>query len=163
MKKKYGHTIENELLFKCFEGDPGDDIAGVNGITRNTLIKFFPDVAKEKYTYKKLVEECYEAKKNKKFAKRKVYDKIIGASDELYRNAKLMNLKNPFLSEDAKRLVDVVKHGTLDETREITNAMSLFTKEGLMIYVGQEYAQDFFSPFYMLMSKEKEYSNRMKM
>lgn len=161
-EKKYGHTIENELLFKCFEGDDGDDIGGVLGINRNTLIKYFPDIVKEKYLYSRLIEESYEAKKDKKKAKRKIYDKIIGAEHILYRNAKLMNLKKPFLNLEAKKLVEIVKHGTLDETREIVSAISLFTKEGLMIYVGQEFSQDFFSPFYMLMSKEKEYSNKMK-
>jgi 5'-3' exonuclease len=162
-EKKYGHTIENELLFKSFEGDKGDDIAGVNGITRNTLIKFFPNIAKEKYLYSRLVEECYEAKKDKKNGKRKIYDKIINAEHDLKRNGKLMNLKKPFLNIEAIKLIDIVKHGTLDETRDITSAMSIFTNAGLMIYVGEEFSQDFFSPFYMLMSKEKEYSNKMKM
>jgi 5'-3' exonuclease len=161
-EKKYNHTIENELLFKCFEGDKGDGIAGINGITRNTLINFFPNIAKEKYLYTRLVEECYEAKKNKKTGKRKIYDKIIEAQHDLYRNARLMNLKKPFLNVEARKLVDVVKHGTLDETREITSAMSIFTSAGLMIYIGDEFSQDFFSPFYMLMSKEKEYSSKMK-
>ncbi len=161
-ESKYGHTLENELLFKCFEGDDGDDIGGVNGITRNTLIKYFPNIAKEKYLYSQLVEECYEAKKDKKTGKRKVYDKIIEAEHDLYRNAKLMNLKKPFLNSEAIKLVEIVKHGTLDETREIMSAISLFKKEGLMMYVGEEFSNEFFSPFYMLMSKEKEFSNKMK-
>ena len=162
-EKKYGHTLENELLFKCFEGDDGDDIGGVIGITRNTLIRYFPNIAKEKYLYNQLVEECYEAKKDKKTGKRKVYDKIIESKDILYRNAKLINLKKPFLSPEAKKLVDVVKYGTLDETREVASAIALLAKEGLMIYVGEEFANDFFSPYYMFMTKEKEYSNKMKM
>lgn len=161
-EKKYGHTLDNELLFKCFEGDDGDDIEGVHGVTRNTLIKFFPNIVKEKYLYSRLVDECYEAKKNKKTGKRKVYDKIIQAEHVLYRNAKLMNLKEPFVNAEAKREVEIIKHGILDESREITSAMSLFTEAGLMIYVGQEYSTDFFSAFYMLMSKEKEYSKKMK-
>jgi DNA polymerase I len=162
-EKKYGHTLDNELLFKCFEGDDGDDIGGVLGITRDTLIRFFPNIAKEKYLYSQLVEESYEAKKDKKLAKRKIYDKVIQAKDILYRNAKLMNLKKPFLNDEARKLVDIAKHGTLDESREISSAISLFTKEGLIIYVGQEYSMEFFSTFYMLMTKEKEYSQKMKM
>lgn len=162
-EKKYGHTLDNELLFKCFEGDDGDCITGVHGITRDTLIKFFPNIVKEKYLYEKLVEECYEAKKDKKIGKRKIYDKILECRDILYRNAKLMNLKKPFLNAEARKLVDIVKHGTLDEEREITSAIALFSKEGLMMYVGQEYSADFFSPFYMLMTKEKEYSKKMKL
>ena len=162
-EKKYNHTLDNELIFKCFEGDDGDDIEGVNGITRNTLIKYFPNIAKEKYLYSRLVEECYEAKKDKKTGKRKVYDKIIQAEHVLYRNARLMNLKKPFLTKEAKNMIEVVKHGTLDETRDISSAISFFYKEGLITYIGAEYQQEFLSPFYMIMSKEKEYSNKMKM
>ena len=43
-EEKFGHTLDNELLFKCFEGDDSDEIGGVNGITRNTLIKYFPNI-----------------------------------------------------------------------------------------------------------------------
>jgi DNA polymerase-1 len=162
-EEKYGYTVDNELLFKCFDGDDGDGIGGVFGITRETLIKYFPNMKKEKYLYKQLIEECYEAKKDKKIGKRKIYDKIIEAQDVLYRNAQLINLRKPFLNAEAKKLVDIVKHGTLDDTREIISAISLFTQEGLIVYVGQEFADNYFSPFYMLMSKEKEYTKKMKL
>lgn len=162
-EEKFGHTLDNELLFKCFEGDDSDKIGGVNGINRNTLIKYFPNIAKNKYLYKQLIEECYECKKDKKLGKRKIYDKIIEAEHILYRNARLMNLKKPFLNSEARKLVDVVKYGTLDNTREIINAISLTTKEGLMIHIGSQYIDVYFSPFYALMTKEKEYSNKMKM
>ena len=161
-EKKYGHVLENELLFKCFEGDDGDGITGVSGINRNTLIKYFPNIAKEKYLYKQLVDESYEAKKDKKIGKRKIYDKIIECEDILYRNAKLMNLKQPFLNSSSRQLVETVKHGTLTDERKIANAITIFKEAGLMIYVGEEYVNNFFSAFYMLMSKEQEYVNKMK-
>lgn len=162
-EEKYGHTLENELLMKSFEGDKGDDIGGVLGITRDTLMKYFPAIKTEKYTYARLREEAYEAKKDKKIGKRKIYDKVIQAEYVLYRNAKLMNLKKPFLSNEAIKQVNVVKNGILDDSREITSAIGLFREEGLMNYVGEEYSQDFFSTFYMVMLKEKEYAQKMKL
>lgn len=159
-EEKYGYVVENELIFKCFEGDKSDGIEGVHGITRKKLIKYFPNIIKEKYLYGRLVEESYEALKKKKL---KVYNTIIEAEHILYRNAKLMNLKKPFLNSEAIKLVEIVKHGTLDDTREIGKALAIFVKDGLMIHIGQEFADSFFSPFYMLMSKEKEYANKMKM
>lgn len=161
-EKKFGHSLENELLMKCFEGDDSDDISGVQGITRETLMKYFPSIKTDKYTYKRLVEECYEAKKDKKIGKRKIYDKIIQAEEILYRNARLMNLNKPFVNKEAIELVDTVKHAVLDDSRDITSAMGLFREEGLMFHVGEEYAQSFFSPFYMIMTKEKEYAKKMK-
>lgn len=161
-EKKYNHTLDNELLFKSFEGDKGDGIEKVKGINRQTLIDWFPNIAKEKYTYQRLVDECYEAKKDKKRGKALIYDKIINAQDVLYRNAKLINLKKPFLNKEARHLVDIVKHGTLEE-REISTAINTFREHGLMIHVGEDYVDLFFSPFYSLMLKEKDYANRMKL
>ena len=161
-EKKFGHTIENELLMKCFEGDDSDDIGGVNGVTRDTLIKYFPGIKTEKYTYKMLVDECYEAKKDKKIGKRKIYDKIIESRDILYRNAKLMDLNRPILTQEAINLVDTVKHAVLDKDREIKSAMQLSKDEGLMYHIGEQYADSFFSAFYMIMTKEKEYAKKMK-
>jgi len=154
-----GHTIDNELLFKCFEGDSSDKIDGVKGINRETLIKYFPNIAKEKYLYSRLVEESLEAKKKKKL---KIYDKIIEAQSVLYRNARLMNLKKPFLNEEAISKVDAIKHGTLGEDRSIENAVSLFIKDGMISHLQNGNLEDFFSPFYRIMTKEIEYSKKMK-
>jgi len=161
-EEKYGHTLDNELLFKCFEGDDSDEIGGVNGIIRDTLIKYFPNIAKEKYLYSKLKEECFEAKKDKKIGKRKIYDKIIEAESILYRNARLMNLKKPFLNEEAIKGVDAVKHGTLDSSRSVEQAISKFINDGMINHIHDNNLENFFSPFYRIMTKEKEYSQKMK-
>ncbi len=68
-KKLYEETykciVENELLLKCFDGDSADEITKVGGVTREKLFEHFPRLRTEKYTYKMLVAECYEAKKDK--------------------------------------------------------------------------------------------------
>ena len=158
-ESKHGHTIDNELLFKCFEGDSSDKIEGVKGINRETLIKYFPNIAKEKYLYSRLVEESMEAQKKKKL---KIYDKIVEAQSVLYRNARLMNLKKPFLNEEAINKVDAIKHGTLGEDRSIENAVSLFIKDGMIGHLQDGNLEEFFSPFYRIMTKEIEYSKKMK-
>lgn len=158
-ESKNGHTIENELLFKCFEGDSSDKIEGVKGINRETLIKYFPNIAKEKYLYSRLVEESIEAQKKKKL---KIYDKIVEAQSILYRNAKLMNLRKPFLNEEAINKVDAIKHGTLGDDRSIENAVSLFIKDGMIGHLQDGNLEEFFSPFYRIMTKEIEYSKKMK-
>lgn len=158
-ESKYGHTIDNELLFKCFEGDPSDKIEGVKGINREILIKYFPNIAKEKYLYSQLVEESLENKKKKKL---KIYDKIIEAESILYRNARLMNLRKPFLNDEARSKVDAIRYGTLGEDRSIEKAVSLFIKDGMIGHLENGSLEDFFSPFYRIMTKEVEYSKEMK-
>ena len=156
---KYVHIIDNELLFKCFEGDKSDKIEGVKGITRETLIKYFPNIKKEKYLYSRLVEESLEAQQKKKL---KIYDKILESESILYRNARLMNLKKPFLNDEAIKKVDAIKHGTLGEDRSIEQAVSLFIRDGMISHLQDGSLEDFFSPFYRIMTKEVEYSKGMK-
>ena len=150
------------MLFKCFEGDTSDEIGGVNGITRDTLIKYFPRIANEKYTYSKLIEECFEAQKDKKIGKRKVYNKIIESESVLYRNAKLMNLKKPFLNQEAIDQVDVIQKALMDNSRSVETAISLFIKDGMINNIQDNSLENFFSPFYRIMTKEREYSQKMK-
>lgn len=158
-ESKYGHIIDNELLFKCFEGDKSDKIEGVKGITRETLIKYFPNIKKEKYLYSRLVEESLEAQKKKKL---KIYDKVLESESILYRNARLMNLKKPFLNDEAINKVDAVKHGILGSDRSVEKAVSLFIRDGMISHLQNGSLEDFFSPFYRVMTKEIEYSKNMK-
>jgi DNA polymerase I len=166
-KEKFGYTVENALLFKCFEGDSSDDIEGVKGITTSTILKNFPDSANEKYTYSRLVEESYkinEARTNGK-PKKKPLDtlkKIIDSEHILYRNAKLMNLKKPFLNQEAIDMVDSVRLQPLECDRSIEVAMEMFAKDGMVQHIWDRNLHNFFGPFYNLKSKEKEYEESLK-
>lgn len=155
-KEKFGYTVENALLFKCFKGDDSDGIEGIKGIGIPTLLKHFPDMANEKYTYGRLVEECYEKQKNKKL---KTYEKIIQAERELYRNAKLMNLRQPFLNQNAIDSVKEIRDNIMHSDQSIEKAMSMFAKDGFSSFSGTD---NFFGPFYNLKAKEKEYENNLK-
>lgn len=158
-KEKFGYTHDNALFLKCFKGDDSDGIPGIGGIGIPTLLKHFPDIANEQYTYKRLVGECYEKQKKKKL---KTYDKIIGAEQELYRNAMLMNLKKPFLNQQAIDSVNQVRSMALSSDRSIETAMSLFVKNGFNQFIGNQYMDNFFGQFYILKSKEMEFENSLK-
>jgi len=159
-KKIFRYTIENALLFKCFNGDKADKISGVNGVTPDKLLKLFPRMADEKYTYNRLVEECYNKKREKKL---KIYDKIIEARSVLYRNAKLMNLKQPFLNQEAIDSMQEIIYCSLDSEKfSIKTAMDLFLSNGFNKFVKNEHLDLFFAPFYRIVNKEKEYNQRLK-
>lgn len=160
-KEKFGYTHENALLFKCFEGDSSDDIEGVKGVTSNTLLKYFPAAKDEKYTYQRLVDEAYEIQKSRK-SPLTTLDKIIQAEDILYRNAKLMNLKKPFLNQDAVDRIDEIRRLPLDSSRSIDTAMQMFARDGFNNIAGDNSLSYFFGPFYNLMTKEKEYQTSLQ-
>ena len=155
-KQTFGYTIDNALIFKCFKGDSSDKISGVSGVTVEKLLEHFPRMADEKYTHKRLVEESYNKKREKKL---KFYDKIINCGPILYRNAELMNLKQPFVNDEAKKIVEEVIVCKLDtENFTINSAMSLFMSKGFSKFVSNQYMDIFFAPYFMIMNKEKEYS-----
>lgn len=161
-KEKFGYTVDNALLFKCFEGDDSDGIEGVKGITTNTLLTNFPSSKDEKYSYKRLVEESYainedRAKQKPKKKPLATLDKIIQAEDILYRNATLMNLRKPFLNQAAIDSVNAVRNFVLDSDRSIEKAMDMFAKDGFNQFVGESNLHYFFGPFYNLKTKERDF------
>lgn len=163
-KQIFGHGIDNQLLFRCFEGDVSDDISGVPGITRNTLIKNFPLIADEKYTFKRLVDECYTIKEKKKNKSCLTFDKIINSNDILYRNAKLMNLKKPFVNEKAIEEIDGISILPLEDDRSIKRAFLEMATDGYTKFLEQDRIsiEHFLSVFQRIESKEKEYSQMFK-
>jgi len=160
-KSKFGYTVENALLFKCFEGDSSDEIEGVKGITSNTILKYFPAAADEKYTFGRLVEEAYEIQNSRK-KPLETLNKIIDAEHILYRNAKLMNLRKPFLNQEAIDLVESTRNYALDSTRSVETAMEMFAKDGMVQHIWDRNLQNFFGAFYNLKTKEKEFEESLK-
>ena len=159
-KRIYGYPIENALLLKCFDGCNSDKIEGVNGITPEALLKNFPMMAEEKYMYNRLVEECYNKKREKKI---KFYDKIIQARSVLYRNAKLMDLQKPFINDEAKNeMQKIIYEPIINKEFSIKSAMNLFISKGFTKFVRNEHLDLFFAPFFITINKEKEFSINFK-
>lgn len=158
-KKTYGYPVENALLFKCFDGDHSDKIEGVKGVTTENLLEHFPSMADEKYMYNRLVEECYNKKREKKL---KIYDKIIASRSVLYRNAELMNLKKPFINEEVKAEMQKIIYDPIEKDFTIKSAMDLFFSKGFNKFVKNEFLDLFFAPFFRIINKEKEFSTNFK-
>ena len=158
-KNIYGYTIENALLMKCFTGDSSDEIGGVKGVTVDNLLENFPLMSEEKYTYNRLVEECYNKKRLKKL---KLYDKIINCRNILYRNASLMNLKKPFVNEEVKTEMQSIMYEPLEKEFTIKSGMDLFITKGFNKFVKNDFLDLFFVPFFRIISKEKEFSDNLK-
>lgn len=166
-KEKMGYTLENTLLIKCIEGDSSDEIAGIGGVKRGTLFEYYPDMVNEKYTYNRLVEEGYKIQENRANSKPKKkplgkIDKIIQSEYEVYRNAKLMNLKKPFLSQEAIDMVEEVRNSIMNSDQSIEVAMEMFAKDGMVQHIWNNSIDGFFGAFYSLKSKEKEYEESLK-
>ena len=92
----------------------------------------------------------------------KTLEKIIDSRRVLERNRTLMNLKKPFVSQEAIDEVDIAVLSPIvdpnDNNRNISNAMRMAINDGYKRLMFNEDVDLFFRPFFRIISKEKEYS-----
>jgi len=150
-QKKLGYNIENELMLNCFVGNSFVD--GVDRLSRDKIIKFFPIIKDEKYTYQQMCEEAEILQEEKSLI---VYRQILESRDLLIRNASMLNLENPSLQlEDYEQISETI-YLPLSEDRDIQTTISYFRSDGYEDYISGT-IEDFFSVFYSLMVNEREY------
>lgn len=161
-KEKFGYVIENILTLRCFEGDTSDNISGVDGIAFTTIKKLFPRFCDEEYTIDRIIEESVNLYSSLK-KKPKSLEKLIGCRKVFERNKRLMNLKQPFLNEQAIKEVEDVRTCVIaghdqNVDRGIDNAIKMFHKDGYNKLAWEENVEYFFRPFYRIVLREKEYT-----
>ena len=90
-EEEYGIRPNNYLLLRMFEGDRSDNISGVKGIGKKTLLKNFPWLTDgNQYTLEDVMKVATaKEKENKNF-----YGKIIESKDTLFLNRRLMQLND---------------------------------------------------------------------
>jgi 5'-3' exonuclease len=168
----YGDTIpinkvsiphQNVLLCKIFTGDKSDNIEGVQGLGEKTLVKLFPQILEKKCSVNEIIETAttlFETKKNKTIENiltGKSKSDILG--EQLYiLNSKLVDLSNPLITDDAKKVVEQIYQDTIDPTdRGHRNLMRLMIEDGLFKYLPKNDNEwvNFLKPFTKLIRKEK--------
>lgn len=158
--KLFGYTLKNCLALRCFEGDESDNIPGIEGIALKTIVKLFPSFVTEEYDIDRIISESVDIYKTKKL---KTLEKIIGSRRIYERNKKLMDLKSPFLTEEALSEIEELRTCLIYSNenfndRSINNAMKMMIKDGYVRHVFNNDMETFFKPFYRMVTKEKEYS-----
>lgn len=162
-KDIFGFCYKNSLMLKCFEGDESDNINGIEGVALKTIIKFFPKFIDEEYDIDRIISEAVELYKGKKL---KTLEKIIGSRRVFERNKKLMDLNEPFLTEESVDEIEELRNCIIYTNdnftdRSINNAMKMMIKDGYIKHVFNNDMESFFKPFYRLVTKEKEYSKKV--
>lgn len=158
----------NVLLTKVFTGDKSDNIDGIEGLGEKTLIKYFPQVQEKPCTIEELLSyaQTIEQKKPIKTLNNiltgKTKSTILG--EEFYNtNRKIVDLKNPLITDDGKKLVEQILTDTIDPTdRGYKNLMRMMMEDGLFKYLPKddEAWVNFLKPFMKLTRKEKRNTNK---
>ena len=158
----------NVLITKVFTGDKSDNIDGIEGLGEKTLLKFFPDLQEMPCTMDKLLDI---ARNNEQKKKPKALENILTGKtkngilgEEFYNtNMKIVDLKNPLITDEGKELVEQIQTDTIDPTdRGYKNLMRLMMEDGLFKYLpkNDEAWVNFLRPFMKLTRKEKRNTNK---
>jgi len=165
--EEMGYYYENVLLKKMICGDSSDNIKGVKGVGETTLLKNFPELKKRKVTLDEIVDGArkinQEREKNGKkpllWAKNIVEGVTDGAQgNRLYEiNEKIIDLKHPLMSDEAKELMDSLMYAPLDpEGRSYDNLYKILSDAGVEELTNPSTFSNFFIEYTYLIEKEKK-------
>jgi len=156
--------IENVRIIKMLCGDNSDSIAGIKGMGVKRLISLFPEIKTQKLSVAEIQE-----KGNLLFEQDK-YNKLLSNlltgvtkygvfGNEFFDiNNQIVNLDNPFLTDEAKENILLLVNEPLDpEGRSYKNTMKMMVEDGLFSVLpkSDDAWINFLNPFLRLTRKEK--------
>lgn len=166
-RMEMGYDYHNVLLKKVICGDTSDNIKGIKGVGDTTLLKNFPQLKEREVRLDEIINEARlinenrlnEKKKPLKWAENivnKVTDGVQG--DKIYEiNEKIINLKNPIMTDDAVELMNSMMYAPIDpEGRSFENLYKILTGYGVDNLKEEGIFASFFSEFNNLVNKEKK-------
>ena len=162
-----GYNYQNVVLKKMLCGDSSDNIKGIKGLGEKTLFTNFEEIKKRKVTLDEVIEKAKqinekrvsEKKKPLKWAENIVNKVTDGCQGEkIYEiNKKIIDLKNPLMSEEAKELLDSIMYAPIDPTdRNMENLYNVIIKYDIDKLKDPTTFGNFFSEFMYLIDKEKK-------
>lgn len=155
---------QNMLLCKILLGDKSDNIFGVKSLGEKTLIKLFPEVLEKTVSLDDILtksEQLLKQNPNNKVLKN-ICDGVTKKCENCYNlyevNRKIVDLKNPLLTDEAKQLVIQYYQESLDpEGRTSKNFIQMMLEDGFFKYLPKDNDSfvEFVKPFTKLTRKEK--------
>lgn len=166
-RSEMGYDYHNVMLKKIICGDPSDNIKGIKGVGEGTLFKNFPELLEREVSLEEIIEGAKQINENRVKDKKKplkwaenivnrVTDGIQG--DEIYNiNEKIINLRKPLMTDEAKELMDMMMYAPIDpEGRSFENLYNILCDAGVDSLKDEGAFASFFSTFHDLVNKEKK-------
>lgn len=162
-----GYNYQNVVLKKMICGDSSDNIKGIKGVGEKTLLTNFDEIKKRKVTLEEVIEKAKsineERVKNKKkplkWAENIVNRVTDGCQGEkIYEiNEKIIDLKKPLMSTEAKDLLESIMYAPIDPTdRNMENLYNIIINYNIDKLKDPTTFGNFFSEFMYLIDKEKK-------
>lgn len=154
----FNYHYSNALIIKVMCGDTADNLKGVKGIGEKTLLEHFPDLKFKPMMVRDICKEAdninKERVKNKKKPLKSLQN-ILESLDLLKTNYKLMNLSEPFLTEEAEEEIEYLDLPLSDEDRGSKFLYEMMTHDQFL----NEYKgsfRNYVEPFYTVIMSEKK-------
>ena len=161
-----GYNYQNVLLKKIICGDASDSIKGIKGVGEKTLLDKFPEVKERKVELSEIIEKAKQINEQRISDKKKplkwaenivnrVTDGVQG--EKIYEiNKKVIDLKHPILTDEAKELMDAMMYAPIDgEGRSLSNLYRILVDEnGIDEFRDENRFSSFFYEYKVLMNRE---------
>ena len=163
--ENFGYDYRNVLVKKVFTGDSSDNIGNISLLSEDGFFKLMPEVKKREITIEevkdraqKLIDERISEKKKPL----KLHENIVnGVSNKEYAgdfyeiNKKIIDLKHPLLSDEAKNEMDAMMHAPQDpEGRSFKNLSEMIREDNIEELMGDTKFASFFVPFKSFADRE---------
>jgi 5'-3' exonuclease len=162
-----GYDYHNVFLKKMICGDASDNIKGIKGVGEKTLLSHFEEIKNREVTLSEVIEKARKIneervnnkKKPLKWAENIVNKVTDGCQGErIYEiNEKIIDLKNPLMTEESKEMLDSIMYAPMDEEgRSMENLYNLILKYNIDSLKDPTVFGYFFVEFGYLIVKERK-------
>lgn len=164
--EKCGFYYENVVLKKMICGDASDNIKGIKGVGETTLFNNFPQFKTRKVTLDEVIEGAKKINEDRAKNKQKplkwaqnIVDRVTDGAqgEQIYEiNHKIIDLKNPLMTQDAIDLIDSLMYAPLDpDDRSFENLYRILIDNNIDELRDESKFSNFFVEFRFLIDKEK--------
>lgn len=162
-----GYNYQNVVLKKMLCGDVSDNIKGIKGLGEKTLFNNFEEFKKRKVTLEEVIEKAQQINDKRKTEKKKplkwaenIVNKVTDGcqGEKIYEiNKKIIDLKNPLMSQEAKELLESIMYAPIDPTdRTMENLYNIIVEYDIDKLKDSTIFGNFFAEFMYLIDKEKK-------
>ena len=172
--ENFGYDYRNVLVKKIFTGDVSDNIGNIKGLSEEGFFKLMPEARKREVTVEEVKEKAQkliDERVSQKKKPLKLHENILGGvSNKEYNgdfyeiNKKIIDLKHPLLSDEAKKTMEAMMYAPQDpEGRSFKNLYSYIKEDKIEELMGDTKFASFFAPFKSFAEREiKRYEKSLK-
>ena len=161
----FNYHYTNALLMKVICGDTSDNIAGVGNLKDEGLIKLFPDLKFKSLMVRDICKMADDINKERVSNKKKplvALTNIVNNIPRLIKNYKMINLAEPFLTDEALEELEQLEMPLAPEGRGSKNLYKYMIEDEFLSIYGSSFTS-YVEPFYTVIMHEKQiYENYMK-